>query len=55
MLGTAGGAGKTTISVHLATAAMLAGYDAAVIDLDRCCFASKRLFGDVVPPNLVCC
>ena len=29
-----GGAGKTTIAVHLATAATLAGYDAAVIDLD---------------------
>ncbi len=29
-----GGAGKTTISVHLATAATLAGYDAAIVDLD---------------------
>ncbi len=29
-----GGAGKTTLSVHLATAATLAGYDAAVVDLD---------------------
>jgi chromosome partitioning protein len=29
-----GGTGKTTIAVHLATAATLAGYDAVVIDLD---------------------
>jgi chromosome partitioning protein len=29
-----GGAGKTTLSVHLATAASLAGHNAAIIDLD---------------------
>jgi len=29
-----GGAGKTTLSVHLATAAALAGHNAAIIDLD---------------------
>jgi len=29
-----GGGGKTTIAVHLATAATLAGYNAAIIDLD---------------------
>ncbi len=29
-----GGGGKTSIAVHLATAATLAGYDAAIIDLD---------------------
>ena len=29
-----GGAGKTTVSVHLAVAAQLAGLDAAIIDLD---------------------
>lgn len=29
-----GGAGKTTLSVHLATAAALAGHSAAIIDLD---------------------
>jgi chromosome partitioning protein len=29
-----GGAGKTTLSVHLAVAAQLAGYDSAIIDLD---------------------
>jgi chromosome partitioning protein len=29
-----GGAGKTTLSVHLATAAALSGYNAAIIDLD---------------------
>jgi len=29
-----GGAGKTTLSVHLATAAAIAGHNAAIIDLD---------------------
>lgn len=29
-----GGGGKTSIAVHLATAAIFAGYDAAIIDLD---------------------
>jgi chromosome partitioning protein len=29
-----GGAGKTTLSVHLATAAAIAGHSAAIIDLD---------------------
>jgi chromosome partitioning protein len=29
-----GGAGKTTLSVHLAVAAQLAGFDSAIIDLD---------------------
>src|SRR5208282_896435 len=29
-----GGAGKTTLSVHMATAAALAGHSAAIIDLD---------------------
>lgn len=29
-----GGAGKTTVSVHLAVAATLAGHDAAIVDLD---------------------
>ena len=29
-----GGAGKTTLSVHLATAAALSGHSAAIIDLD---------------------
>jgi len=29
-----GGAGKTTLSVHLATAASLSGHSAAIIDLD---------------------
>ena len=29
-----GGAGKTTVTVHLAVAAQLAGLDVAVIDLD---------------------
>ncbi len=34
MLSEKGGAGKTTLSVHLATAAQLAGQSAAILDLD---------------------
>ncbi len=30
-----GGAGKTTFAVHLATAAMMAGFEAAIVDLDQ--------------------
>ena len=36
-----GGAGKTTLTLHLATAAALAGYNAAVIDLDPQASAAK--------------
>lgn len=48
-----GGAGKTTLSVHLATAAQLAGLAVAVIDLDP--QATARRWGDKRgrPPEVV--
>ncbi len=49
-----GGAGKTTIALHLATAATLAGYHAAIIDLDP--QASAALWADDrgdAPPEVI--
>jgi chromosome partitioning protein len=39
-----GGAGKTTLAVHLATAATLAGFEAAIVDLDQ--QATAEAWGD---------
>ena len=49
-----GGTGKTTLGVHLATAATIAGYDAVVIDLDP--QGSAATWGDdrgESPPEVV--
>lgn len=48
-----GGAGKTTVSVHLAVAAQQDGYRAAVIDLDP--QATARKWGDkrVTEPEVI--
>jgi chromosome partitioning protein len=50
-----GGGGKTTIAVHLATAATLAGLDAVVVDLDPQASAASwgGDRGEDTPPEVV--
>lgn len=48
-----GGAGKTTLTVHLATAAQLAGYATAIIDLDPQASAADWADSRSTPPEVV--
>lgn len=48
-----GGAGKTTLSVHLATAATMAGLSSAIIDLDPQASASDWADSRNAPPEAV--